>query len=472
MIFFLFNYLKLGAWCSIYYYQEQKSDIIFDIIVQNIKNSGCIAVKFVQWLLPKIEYIYMIDRSDGNNTWFHELESIYENCNYHSIEYTKKIYQEEFNKDFDKEYTSIEPLASGSIGQVYKIKDKNDKLYTLKILHPNVDLQIKYVHIIIRFINLIPYLRKYIHWLIPVNLNSFIDDFKMQTNLINEANNCLRFQETYKDNNYIIIPQLYRISRQLLIMSYEESESFYDIDVSEYTKCQVIMLFKLFNKNNESISHFIHGDLHKGNWKVRYDEEKKDYLIVIYDFGFCWELPECISDNICFINRAFLKILDTEKDINNFAKACWYFIDRKCNIKTIEKNIKLFLEQKRLNKIEEPQFLLNLIIRIARDEKILINSYCIQCIILYNQIWKLYEKYNIISSNDNNLYEEYYLNRIYDLINYCETKNIFVQYKDYLNKELDQEKKVNPNLTTNLFSKIDNEYASLKELCFSKHIET
>ena len=96
MIFFLFNYLKLGAWCSIYYYQEQKSDIIFDIIVQNIKNSGCIAVKFVQWLLPKIEYIYMIDRSDGNNTWFHELESIYENCNYHSIEYTKKIYQGSF----------------------------------------------------------------------------------------------------------------------------------------------------------------------------------------------------------------------------------------------------------------------------------------------------------------------------------------------------------------------------------------
>ena len=180
--------------------------------------------------------------------------------------------------------------------------------------------------------------------------------------------------------------------------------------------------------------------------------------------------------NICFINRAFLKILDTEKDINNFAKACWYFIDKKCNIKTIEKNIKLFLEQKRLNKIEEPQFLLNLIIRIARDEKILINSYCIQCIILYNQIWKLYEKYNIISSDDDingNLYEEYYLNRIYDLINYCETKNIFIQYKGYLNKELDEEKRINPKLTTkNKFSKIDNEYASLKELCFQKHIET
>ena len=82
---FLFNYIKLGIWSSIYYFQKQKSEIVFDIIIQNIKNSGCIALKFVQWTLPKIENIYNIDREDSNYEWFTKLESIYENCNYHSF---------------------------------------------------------------------------------------------------------------------------------------------------------------------------------------------------------------------------------------------------------------------------------------------------------------------------------------------------------------------------------------------------
>ena len=475
MISFLYNYLKLSLWCSIYYFQEQKSEVVFDIIVQNIKNSGCIAIKFVQWILPKIECIYMINKEDKNNKWFYELESIYENCNYHSIEYTKNIYKKEFNKNFEEDYTFVKTIASGSIGQVYQIKDKNDKLFTLKILHPNLNSQIRYIYYIIQFINIIPFLRRYIQWLIPVNLNSFIDDFYMQTDLINEANNCLKFQHTYHNTEHVIIPELYLISKNILVMSYEESESFYDLDVSDYTKCKIIMLFKLFNKNNETITNFIHGDLHKGNWKVRYNKEQNEYYIVIYDFGYCWMLPNCISDNIDFINRSFLKILDTEKEIHNFARACWYFINKQCSIETITDNIKLILDNNRLNKIEEPQFLLNLVIRIARDEKILVDSYCIQCIILYNQIWRLYEKYNITSTSENsNLYEEYYLHRIYDLINYCETNNIFIDYKNYLLNELEIEKKHNPKLEKkNIFKKIEDDYSFLKDLCnTTNHIET
>ena len=53
---FLFNYLKLALWSGIYYYQ--RSDLVFDIIIKNINDCGCLAIKFTQWLLPKIELIY------------------------------------------------------------------------------------------------------------------------------------------------------------------------------------------------------------------------------------------------------------------------------------------------------------------------------------------------------------------------------------------------------------------------------
>ena len=89
-MFALLNYIKLALWSGIYYKQENKSDIVYKIIIKNIKDSGCVAIKFVQWLLPKIEAIYDIDIHDPKNKWFLELEELYDNCNYHSIEYTKK----------------------------------------------------------------------------------------------------------------------------------------------------------------------------------------------------------------------------------------------------------------------------------------------------------------------------------------------------------------------------------------------
>ena len=78
-MFALLNYIKLAIWSGIYYKQEKKSDIIYKIIIKNIKDSGCVVIKFVQWMLPKIEAIYDIDINDPQNSWFLELEELYDN---------------------------------------------------------------------------------------------------------------------------------------------------------------------------------------------------------------------------------------------------------------------------------------------------------------------------------------------------------------------------------------------------------
>ena len=80
---FLLNYIKIAIWSGLYYFQEKKSDIIMKIIINNIRDSGCVAIKFCQWILPKIDAIYDIDNSQENNKWFKDLEELYEECKTH-----------------------------------------------------------------------------------------------------------------------------------------------------------------------------------------------------------------------------------------------------------------------------------------------------------------------------------------------------------------------------------------------------
>ena len=78
----IINYTKIFLWSSLYYFQKEKSDIIFKIIIKNIKESGCVTIKFIQWILPKLEAIYDIDKNNPEHKWFCDLEEVYENINF------------------------------------------------------------------------------------------------------------------------------------------------------------------------------------------------------------------------------------------------------------------------------------------------------------------------------------------------------------------------------------------------------
>ena len=57
---YLFNYIKIGLWSLIYNYINHDK-IIIDIITDNIKDSGCVAIKFTQWFIPLYKQLYGID---------------------------------------------------------------------------------------------------------------------------------------------------------------------------------------------------------------------------------------------------------------------------------------------------------------------------------------------------------------------------------------------------------------------------
>ena len=193
MFSLLFNYTKLFGWLFVYNYY--KNDIIESLIIKNIHTCGCVAIKLTQWILPLLEIID--DKKYCNKSWFHQLETVYENCNIHSMEYTKQIYYKNLKHDIEDIYEIDSIIASGSIGQVLKVISKKDKqIYAIKIIHPNLKQQIQFIKICLYLLYNIPYLKKYIIQIFPLNINQFIKDFEKQTNLVNESNNMIQ-------NNFI-----------------------------------------------------------------------------------------------------------------------------------------------------------------------------------------------------------------------------------------------------------------------------
>ena len=171
----MFSYFKSLYWSYEYFCKNNKTEENLQNIIYNVKNGGCVLIKLVQWLLPIIEVHYDIDIKKDENKWFRDLESIYDNCFIHSLSYTKKKYKKLFNKNIEDDYEIIDIIGSGSIGQVYKIKNiKTGEFYALKCVHPSLSCELHIVNFILKCVYKLPIISKYLKYYIPVDIRYFI----------------------------------------------------------------------------------------------------------------------------------------------------------------------------------------------------------------------------------------------------------------------------------------------------------
>ena len=79
----------------------------------NINLNGCILIKIVQWLNTNFE---MLDIKISK-VLYSIFSAFYEDCDIHDLEYTKKIFFDEFKEDFDKviKLDNFYMIKSGSI---------------------------------------------------------------------------------------------------------------------------------------------------------------------------------------------------------------------------------------------------------------------------------------------------------------------------------------------------------------------
>ena len=291
---------KIISYCSLFYYvrkyyvEDKRNLELLKKIANRITECGAVMIKFTQWLTPKLELIY-VDTDEATPEWLSILENFYENCSNHELEYTKSEYNRVFGGNVEDKYIFENIIGSGSIGQVHLVTNKKSKVREIiKILHPNVRGDINFFNGLVKFLLWFPCINIKCNSLFPFDIFEFIRQFKLQTNFVNEANHILYFTEEYKNNDFIIIPKLIKVSESILIMSYEPGTSLSEIKINDYHKNKIVNLYHLFVRNNHTILNYNHGDLHPGNWRIREDRETNKHRLIIYDFGYCWEIQETL----------------------------------------------------------------------------------------------------------------------------------------------------------------------------------
>lgn len=204
-----------------------------------------------------------------------DLNLFLEDCPVHSLEKTEILYLKDFGKNLQTDFEiTLEPIGSGSIGQVYKVFDKSlNKIVALKVKHPNIDIDVKI------FSKAIKIILKIFRWKWKHSIIEFINNINTQLDYNLEAQNTTKLKEQFKDEDTIIIPTIYKSSENFIVMEYITGKNFEECD----NKIEISIYLNFIYLISILCYDFLHGDLHFGNWKVT-DTNK----IVIYDFGICY----------------------------------------------------------------------------------------------------------------------------------------------------------------------------------------
>ena len=86
---YFYNYIQLILSVRNYIHvYERTSDhniVLLDTIIQRISSCGSVAIKFCQWVTPKLELMYteeneLLNKDRTKPLWLRRLEAFYENC--------------------------------------------------------------------------------------------------------------------------------------------------------------------------------------------------------------------------------------------------------------------------------------------------------------------------------------------------------------------------------------------------------
>lgn len=455
--FYRYSRLIYSIYNYIHSYQVNNSHniLLLEGVIGNIKSCGSVAIKFCQWITPKLEIMHLEENDildDNKPLWLKKLEDFYEKCDNHDLKYTLKTYQRDFNESLTENYEILDTIGSGSIGQVYLLKDKpltkcsNREKYVMKILHPNVHNDIYYFRIFYNMIRRLPFIKNLLDKEFPFDINSFIDSFDEQSNFIHESNNLLRFQENYKDNDYIIIPRLIRCSRNIMIMSYEEGIAYEDLKCDNYQKYKIAVLLTSFIRNNQQICNFYHGDLHKGNWKVRLCEDNK-YKLVVYDYGFCWKVKEKHKQKHIDDSVNIFEDSDNNDDIFDYdmmTNVLCYLLKYDELDKEKYRDIVYHYLKNNTSLIKpwalNPSRIFKITVKLCSETGLKIDPLLIQAVIIVIQCQKILQEFRIISGDkqEDISSSEVYRVKYMDWISFYKTYNIFPEFSKLIQNRLNE----------------------------------
>ena len=251
----------------------------------------------------------------------------------------------EFKKPLNQIYANFqrEPLASASLGQVYKASLLTGEPVAVKVLRPNIEetiaVDLEALRTSIRLMDRFTSVGNYI------NTDALFDDFNTtisrELNLKREMANAERIRENFAGNDRIYIPHNYAelTSQRVLTMEFVSGTKINNlpqldaqgIDREALARTLVEAYFQMFITDG-----FFHADPHPGNFLIA-----DDGTLIMLDFGMVSSLPKDTRDGFVDLIAAFT-MKDSAQAAHIFSKLG--FLRPGVDTSAFEKSLDLFLE--------------------------------------------------------------------------------------------------------------------------------
>jgi predicted unusual protein kinase regulating ubiquinone biosynthesis (AarF/ABC1/UbiB family) len=268
------------------------------------------------------------------------------------FDHVVRVIEAEFGKPVEEIFSVLERkcTAAASLGQVHKaILASTGETVAVKIQRPNSD---QLVHMDLSAL-------KFVIWVITrfVNVNDCIDlmgvyhEFERtvyeEIDYLQEAANAKRFQEMFRDDLKVSIPQVYDqyISRRVLVLEWIDGikiDDYAALDAAGINRLEVARrivcayFYQFFQMG------FFHADPHPGNIFVKKGSTGDEPIITFIDFGMVGSLTKNMRRSM---KDAFLAFItrDSRSLVNALSQLG--FIDADANLVAIERAMTLMTER-------------------------------------------------------------------------------------------------------------------------------
>ena len=413
------------------------SDLMFNELYKDIVRNGCLTIKFTQWIISRVNILY--DKTTLPES-IKQFNNLLEHCPFHKIEWTESLFYDSFKCNINDIFYDIKPIASGSIGQIYKAKFRhNDKVVAIKVRHPNIDREIFFTKTVIKFILFILNNFSNLKNIFPVDFDDFFNALESQVDLRLERNNLLKLRDNFKDSDLVIIPEVYFYSKDIIVMTYEDGKDFDNITDSTEKYYAGILLI-LFARQGFLIDNFVHADLHRGNWKVTKRDNKTK--IIIYDVGLCFNGPSVE------FNRNYIRAWETRnlKDISHYTTE----LLKESNNVAIKNKLENEFEPLTSRCISTISIntVLNIVLYFVKKNNLIMNGTYLNIMITLALIEDIFRKTGVMPNIEETKIIDIFSKQYVDNINFCETNKVFLTLSNYLKEivDLDTERALKKNL--------------------------
>ena len=295
--------------------KDIKSRTIYERVRMALEEMGPAYVKFGQMLSNRNDIL--------PEEMISELQKLQDKVEIQEVDIRKKL-AEELNIVPEEYFQSIdeEPMASASIGQVFRAVLKNGEKVVLKVRRDNIDTVVETDLVIMK--DMAKFLEKYDVNAKNINLLYIVETFenmlKKELSLTNERKNMERFENNFKGNEHIHVPVVYKelSNNRILCMEFIEGIKITDkekLEEAGFNPKEIASLgLELYIKQVMKYG-FFHADPHPGNIFLG-----KDGKVIFIDFGamgtlYHYEIELLEELTLNFLQKDVKKMIATIKEL-------------------------------------------------------------------------------------------------------------------------------------------------------------